>query len=128
MDPTKNFQLFRSPKKIPGRLAGMSISAGLGFLVGGYTPLGYQQLTDLAAAHALTVPAGATVAVFMPEGDVRWRDDGVDPTSSVGMLLVDGMPFPYDGSLSAFRVIAASGAAVLNVSYYKRQRADLGVP
>ena len=50
--------------------------------------LGYQQITSLTASTALTVPAGATLAVIVPESQsVRWRDDGVAPTASVGMPL-----------------------------------------
>lgn len=83
------------------------------------TPLGFEQIDDLSAAEPLTVPFGAGVALLQAESQaVRWRDDGVAPTSSVGMLLAPGETFAYTGSLSAIRFIEAAGGAVLNVSYY----------
>ena len=81
--------------------------------------LGYQQITSLSSSTALTVPAGATLALIVPETqNVRWRDDGVAPTASVGMLVVANSSMSYDGDLKSIRFIAATAGAVLNVSYY----------
>ena len=81
--------------------------------------LGYQQITSLSTAKALTVPAGATMALIAPDTkDVRWRDDGTAPTSSVGMPLVVGTTLNYDGDLNRIRFIETAASAVLNVSYY----------
>jgi hypothetical protein len=89
--------------------------------------IGYQQITSLSAATGLTVPqrdsTGANqkpvLALIVAETQgVRWRDDGTDPTSSVGMPLATGVPFAYDGDLSRIRFIQQSASAVLNVSYY----------
>ena len=83
------------------------------------TCLGYQQITSLSSSTALTVPAGATLALIVPETqNVRWRDDGVAPTSSVGMLVPANSSMSYDGDLKAIRFIAATSGAILNVSYY----------
>jgi hypothetical protein len=59
--------------------------------------MGYQQITSLSSAQGLTVPevdpvsglkAIPTMAFITPETNtVRWRDDGTDPTASVGMPL-----------------------------------------
>lgn len=85
----------------------------------GLTALGYQQITSLASAAALTVPTGATVALIQAESQsIRWRDDGTNPTTSVGMLLAAGESVFFTGSLSAFRAIEVSASAKLNVSYY----------
>lgn len=83
-------------------------------------PLGYQQLTAITAATALTVPTGARYAVLVAEAqNVRWRDDGTAPTATVGMLLTTSAPaFIYCGKLSAVNVIAATAGAILNVAYY----------
>jgi hypothetical protein len=84
-------------------------------------PLGFQQLsTALSAAVGLTVPTGARGALIVVEtANVRWRDDGTNPTSAIGMLLVAaGDPFYYSGNLSALKFIAASGSPVMDVSYY----------
>lgn len=88
----------------------------------------YQQITSVAASTALTVPtrntlgmaSTPTVAVIIPTGaGVRWRDDGVAPTATVGMPLgVDGVLI-YDGDLTRIRFIQQQATAVLNVSYYK---------
>jgi hypothetical protein len=89
--------------------------------------MGYQQLGTLSSATGLTVPvrtpdgmsAKANFALIVAETqNVRWRDDGVDPTASVGMLLVAGIPFQYDGDLSKIKFIETTASAKLNVSYY----------
>lgn len=81
--------------------------------------LGYQQITSLSSSTALTVPAGATLALIVPETqNVRWRDDGTAPTASVGMLVPANSSMSYDGDLKAIRFIAATSGAILNVSYY----------
>lgn len=81
--------------------------------------LGYQQITSLSASTALTVPTGATMALITPESQaVRWRDDGVAPTSSVGMPVAVGESLNYDGDLSRIRFIQQAASATLNVSYY----------
>lgn len=86
---------------------------------GTLTPLGYQQITSLAAAAALTVPAGATAALISAESQgIRWRDDGTNPTSSVGMPIAAGESIFFTGSLSAFRAIEQTASAKLNVNYY----------
>ena len=83
------------------------------------TCLGYQQITSLSSSTALTVPAGATLALIVPETqNVRWRDDGVAPTASIGMLVPANSSMSYDGDLKAIRFIAATSGAILNVSYY----------
>lgn len=85
------------------------------------TPLGYQQIsTALATAQSLTVPTGANVAYIVAEAvDVRWRDDGVAPTSSVGMVLPAGASLTYAASLAAIQFIETAAGSILNVSYYE---------
>jgi hypothetical protein len=84
----------------------------------GMTSLGYQQFTSLAAAQALTVPSGtAEVLVVCETQNVRWRDDGTDPTASVGMLLQPGQSLPYTGSLARFKLIQTTASATCNVTY-----------
>jgi hypothetical protein len=89
---------------VPGRLA----------------PLGYQQITSLSAATALPVPTGATVAYIQVSGAaIRYRDDGIAPTASVGMPVPVGSMLTYSGSLAAIQFIQQTAGAVLDVSYYK---------
>lgn len=86
----------------------------------GGTALGYQQITSLSASTALTVPVGSTMALICVEATaVRWRDDGVAPTASVGMPVAADRCFQYSVSLSAIRFIQQAGGAVLNVNYYR---------
>lgn len=86
-------------------------------------PLGFQNISDLSAAVGLTVPdtkPKPDFAVLVAEtAAVRWRDDGVAPTSSDGMLLAVGVEFVYTGNLEAIKFIAATGSPALDVSYYK---------
>ena len=82
-------------------------------------PLGYQQLTSLAASTALTVPLGATRAVVIATAQaVRWRDDGTAPTGTVGMPLAVNVEKTFTGGLSALRFIEQTASAVLNITYY----------
>ena len=80
---------------------------------------GYQQITTaLSAATGLTVPAGASQAYVTVEmAAVRWRGDGVDPTTSVGMPLAAGDSMVLNGNLTKVKFIAVSGSPVLNVVY-----------
>jgi hypothetical protein len=91
------------------------------------TCLGYQQITSLTAAQSLTVPQRdllglnqkPTFALITPlTAAVRWRDDGVAPTASVGMPLAAGVTLQYDGDLTRIRFIENGGTAELNISYY----------
>ena len=88
----------------------------------GSIPKGYQQLTNLSAATGLTVPSGARFVLLRAEGaDVRWRDDGTDPTATVGQLLKAGdtIAFEYGGNLQAIKFVQAAAGAILNASYYR---------
>jgi len=81
--------------------------------------LGYQQITSLSSATALTIPQGATRALIAPSTQsVRWRDDGTNPSASVGMPLAAGSYLSYDGSLSSVRFIETAASAELNITYY----------
>lgn len=83
------------------------------------TCLGYQQITNLATATGLTPPRGATFALIIPETQaIRWRDDGTDPTSAIGMPLGPTGILEYDGDLRSIRFIQQAASAVLNISYY----------
>lgn len=85
----------------------------------GSAPKGFEQLADLSAAAALTPPDGAAFALLNAEGEnVRWRDDGEDPTATVGMLIVAGVDVTYQGNLANIRFIEVTAGATLNVSYY----------
>lgn len=86
-------------------------------------PLGYTQIAVLTSAVGLgTVPDSTKMAVIIPETQtVRWRDDGTNPTASVGMPLTANSVLFYRGTMSAFKVIETTATAKLNVSFYGSQ-------
>lgn len=91
------------------------------------TPTGYQQITSLSASSAttVTVPATSTYCALMVEIEpIRFRDDGVAPTATVGM------PVPITTSTGAAQIIQTSGlsqweiisqtaGATVDISCYK---------
>lgn len=85
-------------------------------------PLGYQQLTSLSSATALTVPSGTKMIRIIPETQaVRWRDDGTSPTATVGQPLAVGSELIYTGTvagMAALKFIEQTASAKLNVVYY----------
>jgi hypothetical protein len=91
------------------------------------TRLGYQQITSVSAAVGLTVPTRdlngmnckPAIALIVAEGAaVRWRDDEVDPTASIGMPLAIGVTLQYDGDLGKIKFIEQAASAKINISYY----------
>lgn len=82
--------------------------------------LGYQQITSLSAATGLAIPAGSAIAVIRCETqNVRWRDDGTNPSATVGHLMITtDAPLVYRGNLAALKFIEVTTSAKLNVSYY----------
>lgn len=84
-------------------------------------PLGYEQIVSLSTVQMLDVPSTANLAVIQAEAqNIRWRDDGDDPTSSVGMILFANDSLSYNGNLSEIRLIEVSSGAIANISYYNR--------
>jgi len=83
------------------------------------TVKGYRQITTLTSATPLTVPPGSTKALIIPMVQtVRWRDDGTNPTASVGMPLVPYAAVWYTGDLAAIKFIETVAGAKLNIAYY----------
>lgn len=81
--------------------------------------LGYQQITSLSSATGLTIPAGSGRALIECESQqVRWRDDGTNPTSSVGHVMSPGDILSYDAALPVIKFIEVASGAKLNISYY----------
>lgn len=91
------------------------------------TPKGLQTLTVTnASASALTVPAGANMAIISVEGNsIRFRDDGTAPTTSIGVIVNPGSTLELHDVvlLKAIQLIAVdnSASAVINASFYQQQ-------
>lgn len=86
--------------------------------------VGFEQITVAAAATALTnPPAGVLRALIAVEvADIRWRIDGVDPTSAIGQpaLADDVIVLSSAEDVVRFRAIRlGSSSATLSVTYFK---------
>lgn len=83
--------------------------------------LGYVQVASVAAAVGIgAIPAHAKAVYIQANGgDVRWRDDGANPTAGVGMLLPDGQTLKYVGAMKNLKFIDAGGTAKLDLTFYK---------
>lgn len=119
----------------------MDFNKRIADLLAGRKPLGYQQLTfDGQAAVGLTIPPQTKPedriygALIYVEGNTsvaglqricRFREDGQDPTASVGMPLGDDWVYELQGydQLSQFKIISANSDNLvqhkLNITYYK---------
>ena len=82
----------------------------------------YQQITVSSTAIGLTLPGNFAVrmAVLVVEGGaIRYRDDGTDPTSAVGIPADPKMTIIVCGvQVGSFRAIRQSADAVLNAVIY----------
>lgn len=83
---------------------------------------GHEQITVSSTAVALTVPTTPTVrfaVVSIQSNPIRTRDDGTNPTATVGLLWQSNEKIIVcQSSLSAFRMIRQSSDATVDVSYF----------
>ena len=108
----------------------LGTAGGQQVITGNRRPLGYEALAcNNSTAVGLTItapnPAGGGYTynfVIVQNNDasiaVRWRDDGTDPTTTVGMRLKAGAELDYAGDLAKLRFIAESGSPSLDVAKY----------
>jgi hypothetical protein len=85
------------------------------------TPAGIVRLTGLSAVTAFSRPTGSTVCVFTVETQsVRWRDDGVNPSPTIGFPLAAGRSIVVRGisALSQIKFIEQAASAVLYAACY----------
>ena len=77
-------------------------------------------LTIVAATAASATFMGPNFAVIVAETvSCRWRDDGTDPSATVGMPLPVMTRFEYDGDLRKIKFAGAAGTqSIVNVSLY----------
>lgn len=86
---------------------------------GNLEPTGFQQITDLSSVRGLNSQGGRIALIQAVSKSVRWRDDGTNPTDTVGMLLEAGRDFWYTGNVTKIRLIEVSNGAELNISFYR---------
>lgn len=79
---------------------------------------GQYRVTDLSSA--ITCPGvGGMVTIQAENDDLRYRCDGIDPTTSVGMLLPEGESVTLEVEPHRIRIIETTGDGVLNAIIYK---------
>lgn len=91
-------------------------------------PLGYILTSAGAIDAAVTVgslfpggaiPLGAQLLIIQPVVQaIRWRDDGIAPTTTIGYPLIVGGELRYTGALAGLRVISQVAGAILNIIAY----------
>lgn len=82
----------------------------------GFTATG---VTETTKGGTVGIPPGAQFALIQATTqNVRWRSDGVWPTTTVGMQLAAGGTMLFDGDLDTFTVIEETSGAILNVEFY----------
>jgi hypothetical protein len=89
-------------------------------------PIGFQTLTVSGSAVGLTVPTAANIMaiISVENNSVRYRDDGTNPTASIGFLLYPGNTLNLENLtvLNATKFIAVDGTdATLSIGYYQQQ-------
>lgn len=82
-------------------------------------PVGYRKLTSLSSAKGVEIGEGRVALIQAINQNVRYRDDGTDPTSSAGMVLFAGQSIWYTGDLRAIRFIEEVAGAEVNILAYK---------
>lgn len=82
--------------------------------------------SSTAVGISITASSAASAQRFQPDfaviiaetQAVRWRDDGVAPTATVGMPLAVGTYMLYDGNIRSLQFIGQAGQAIVNVALY----------
>jgi hypothetical protein len=84
--------------------------------------LGFRQIAagGLAGAVGLTIDAGTEAVQVQPEAqNVRYRDDGVAPTATVGFTLFAGTLYTFSVAQAAsMQFIQVAAGAILNYANY----------
>ena len=84
---------------------------------------GYHQKAAGTIDTAASVPGTGAVVMIQAEAvNVRYRADGVDPTTTVGVLLAAGECHTLnvgEGNISNIKVIGAAANAILNVTAFR---------
>jgi hypothetical protein len=82
-------------------------------------PAGYRKITSLSSAKGVQIGEGRVALIQAINQNIRYRDDGTDPTASAGMVLFAGQSMWYTGDLRRLRFIEETAGAGVNVLAYK---------
>jgi len=84
---------------------------------------GYHQKAASTIDTAAPVPGTGGIVMIQAESiDVRYRMDGVNPTTTVGLLLAAGETHTLnvgEGNIQNIRVIGVAANAILNVTAFR---------
>lgn len=84
--------------------------------------LGYQQATSLSTSSAINLPSvpsnAQSVTIDVEGSGIRFRDDGTDPTQSIGRPMSAGQSLCYANDPHSIRIIGQTAGATINVTYY----------
>jgi hypothetical protein len=84
---------------------------------------GYHQMSAASLVASTPVPGVGSVVMIQAEiAPVRYRPDGVDPTSLIGVNLAVGESHTLNvghGNINKIRVIRVSPGAVVNITAFK---------
>ncbi len=92
----------------------------------GLNPVSFETLTlNNSTAKGLnsTSRAGSVILFSVEGADARLRDDGTDPTNSVGVVFgVGSAPYFYSGDLNKVRFVrkGASGTSTVHLCAYRQ--------
>jgi hypothetical protein len=96
-----------------------------------HQPLGYRQLSVTGGAQTLVALLAAATPAYTLSGQeramavevegnsIRWIDDKQAPTTSYGRPIAPGLAAWLMTDFSQVQVIATTGTATVNVSFYK---------
>ena len=81
-------------------------------------PAGYKQLFPTSVT-GVGIAGGRVALIQVLHQNVRYRDDGVDPTTGEGVRIHAGESIWYTGNLKAIRFLEESSGAEINILVYK---------
>lgn len=100
--------------------AGVIAENPLGYALSGVVDASTLVSSLTFGSAAAGIPPGTSLLLVQPQTQaIRWRDDGIVPTATVGYPLAAGAELRYTGrGLANLRVISQAAGAIINVVAY----------
>ena len=83
------------------------------------TPMAHVQIADVSSAVGIPYGGGRVALIQALNQNVRWKDDGNNPTDSTGMRIHAGETIFYVGSLRKIKFIEEASGAEINIAVYE---------